>query len=431
MKTADLAYSVAVMAARSATPLLALGNSKLARSLRGRSAAAQRLRDWGHLREAGRPLVWFHAPSVGEGLQARAVLRELRGIRPDVQTVFTHTSPSAEPLARSIDVDVADYLPWDGGAGLRSVFDALAPSAIVFTQREVWPGIAAEARRRDVPLVLAAATLPEGARRIRWPARWFLRATFERLDAVLAIGRPDARRFELLGVDPARVVVTGDPGIDSARERAGSVRPDAPHLSPFLAEPAPTVVAGSTWPADEAVLLPAMLEARTRLPGVRLVVAPHEPTAQHVQELEAALQRDGWTVRRLSSVVKDAALAGSDAVVVDSVGVLAELYTVASAAVVGGAFDQTGIHSVLEPAAAGLPMAFGPHHRGSRAAGELVEEGAARSADGPHELASALLVWLGDEGARARDGAAGREYLESHRGAAGRTAARVAALLPS
>ena len=431
MKTADLAYSVAVTAARSATPLLALGNSKLARSLRGRSGAAQRLRDWGRLREAGRPLVWFHAPSVGEGLQARAVLRELRGIRPELQTVFTHTSPSAEPLARAIDVDVADYLPWDGGAGLRSVFDALAPSAIVFTQREVWPGVAAVAEKRNVPLVLAAATLPEGAGRIRWPARWFLRGTFQRLGAVLAIGRPDAKRFELLGVDPARVVVTGDPAIDSARERAGSARPDAPHLSPFLANAGPTVVAGSTWPADEAVLLPAMAQVRTRLPGVRLVVAPHEPTAQRVQALEEALQRDGWTVGRLSAVVKDRALAGSDAVVVDSVGVLAELYTVASVAVVGGAMDKTGIHSVLEPAAAALPMAFGPYHHGSRAAGELVEEGAARVADGPAALASALLSWLGDDEARARDGAAGREYLELHRGAAGRAAARVAALLRS
>ncbi len=430
MPIPDLAYSSAVTLARAVTPVLGAGSSKLARSLQGRSEAGPRLVAWcAEDRDPSRPLVWFHGPSVGEGLQARAVLTALRELRPDIQSVFTHTSPSAEGLARSMDVDVADYLPWDSGGAFRGLMDVLAATAIVFSQREVWPGVAREAARLDIPVVLAAATLPEDARRIRPAARWFLEPTFARVREVLAIADPDGARFAQLGVPPDRVVVTGDPGVDSAWARSRAADPGSSHLRPFVGQPAPTVVAGSTWPADEAVLVPAMKKVRQAVSGVRLIVVPHEPTPAHVSAVEVALEADGWTARRLSDVIKRGSLSGAGAVVVDSVGVLSDLYTVGSAAVVGGAFDQTGIHSVLEPAAAGIPSAFGPHHENSRAAGELEAEGAARVASDAEGLAEILATWLTDDEARRRAGAAGRAYLERHRGASRRSAERIAALL--
>lgn len=430
MPIQDLVYTSALSIARTAAPILGFGTSKLARALRGRSGAAERLGAWADSRDRNRPLAWFHGPSVGEGLQARAVLVELRTLRPELLAVFTHTSPSALGLAARMTADIADYLPWDGGPAFRRLMDRLAPDVIVFSQREVWPGVAREGAERGTPVVLAAATLPEDAARLRPAGRWFLGPTFARVGTILAISERDGARFQRLGVEAGRVAVTGDPGVDSAWERAAAADPNAPHLLPFRVDPHPTVVAGSTWPADEEVLVPAMTAVRGTVPGVRLVVAPHEPSPAHVDAATGALRAGGWDVRPLSAVVRNKTLAGANAVVVDSVGVLAELYTLGDAALVGGAFDRTGIHSVLEPAAAGLPVAFGPHHGGSIAAGDLLECGAARTARTPAELETILRGWLTDSEGRESAGAAGRAYMERHRGASRRSAERIAALLP-
>ncbi|HEX9886013.1 MAG TPA: glycosyltransferase N-terminal domain-containing protein, partial [Longimicrobiales bacterium] len=334
-----------------ASPFLERGGSKLARGLRGRRAATERLVGWaGEGRRPGQGLVWFHAPSVGEGLQARVVLAALAERaavegRP-LETVFTHFSPSAEALAASMPVDVAAYLPWDVPSAVGPVLDALHPDLVVFTKTEVWPVMSREARRRGIPTALVAATLPEGSSRLRWPTREVLRPSVRRLASVLAIGEEDAARFRRLGAHDERVYVTGDPAIDSAVQRAGQANPDATYLRPFREygreHGRPTVVAGSTWPADEAVLLPACARVRAFVEDVRLIVAPHEPTGSHVAALERRLALDGWRVGRLGDVEAAGTAEDVDAVVVDRVGVLAHLYTVADVAYVGGGFHGAG-----------------------------------------------------------------------------------------
>src|SRR5687768_16601117 len=129
-----LAYRSALRALRLAAPAMAHGSSKLARGLRGRRQAADRLRAWAKAhRDQARPLVWLHAPSVGEGLQAAAVLAAVKSLDSSVQSVFTHFSPSAEALAQRVGADVTDYLPWDVVDEVGPVLDALAPTLVAFT----------------------------------------------------------------------------------------------------------------------------------------------------------------------------------------------------------------------------------------------------------------------------------------------------------
>lgn len=415
---------------RAVAPLLSRGGSKLARGVRGRREAWRRLVAWGRThRDPDRPLVWFHAPSVGEGLQARAVLEAFQVRCPEAQAVFTHFSPSAESLAARMPVDVADYLPWDVAREVGPVLDALAPDLVAFSKTEVWPVLVREARRRGVPCVLVAATLPEGSSRRRWPARRILAPTLDGLAGVFAIAPDDRARFVALGAREERTAVTGDPAIDSAARRAGAADPDAAHLRPFRHPERPTLVAGSTWPPDEAVLVPACTALRRRHPTLRLLVAPHEPDASHLAPLEAALTRAGWRTARLGEVEASGRSGEADAVVVDRVGVLAHLYTVGVAAYVGGGFHGQGLHSVLEPAAAGLPVVFGPRHHNARAAGELVEAGGARVAGDALELEHVLRGWLDDPDSRSGSAVAAAGYIEAHRGAAARTADHLRALL--
>ncbi len=377
-----LLYQLAVAVLRLSSPLLGLGRSKLARGIAGRRHAHEKLATWGRtLRDPGRPVVWMHAPSVGEGLQARAVKDAFLELRSDLQVIFTHFSPSAESLADGFGADVTAYLPWDLRGPVSRALDGVRPDLLVFTKTEVWPVLVAEAVRRDVPVTMVGATVPEGAGRARLPARVLMRRTWRSLELACAISDADAERLVQVGVPADRVRVTGDPGIDSAAARFESASADAPYLAPFRSDPRPTVVAGSTWPSDEDVLLPALAAARPEIPGLRVVIAPHEPTEGHVAALSERLAGDGWSVATLSRVEAAGDVTGRDAVVVDRVGVLAHLYGIATVSFVGGGFHDDGLHSVLEPAAASIPVAFGPRHRNARAAGDLLEVGGARGCD--------------------------------------------------
>jgi 3-deoxy-D-manno-octulosonic-acid transferase len=432
MPVVDRAYSLSVRTLRRIAPFFEQGGSKLSAGLRGRVRARAILEDWASIyRDRERPLVWMHAPSVGEGLQARAVLEVLLAQRPDLQAAYTFFSPSAVDLARRMPVHVAGFLPWDIRTEMEELLGSLAGGLLVFTKTEVWPGLAAAAVARGIPVVLAAATLPEGAGRLSLAGRVVLGPTFRSLTNVLAVSPEDGERFRRLGVSESRIAVTGDPGVDSAWQRARDVNPRALYLAPFLEDRRPTLVAGSTWAADEAVLVPALVEAAGRVDKLRVVIAPHEPHEADVGRLVAILKDAGFRTARLGDVEARGRVGDADAVVVDRVGVLAHLYTVGDVAYVGGGFGKAGLHSVLEPAAAGKPILFGPRQRNSHAAAELLRIGAAERANDATDVARVLVSWLRDR--RRLEEAAGRAsgYIEAHRGAARRTADALAGLLPA
>jgi 3-deoxy-D-manno-octulosonic-acid transferase len=232
--------------------------------------------------------------------------------------------------------------------------------------------------------------------------RTLLRHAYGRLDALGAVSADDAVRFENLGARKERIRVTGDARFDQVCARSAALDAHAPHVEAVRTTD-PIVVAGSTWPRDEAVLLAAVAQMRARI-RVRLVIAPHEPTPQHLVDLENALSRHGLSHTRLGRLEnEDAAM--PDAVVVDRVGVLADLYSVATAAYVGGGFGRTGLHSVIEPAALGVPVLFGPRHGNAREADALAAEGGGfvvRDAAGLAARLAALLREPADAGARAR-----------------------------
>ena len=423
MPLAQVIYRTLLRAFRVASPSLMWGSSKLSRGLRGRRDADRILIEWGHrVRDPARPTVWLHASSVGEALQGRAVLEALSERIPDLQVVFTFFSPSAEDVSVRFPADVSAYLPWDLPEVMGKVLDAVRPSLVLFTQREVWPSLVETATSRGVPTVLVAATLPEDAGRISRTGRAVLGSAFRGLERVAAISAADGERFRFLRVPPDRVVVTGDPGVDSARGRAAVARPEASHLRVFQEHSGPVLVAGSTWRSDEDVLIPALARVRLIHPDLQLVLAPHEPGSWDFEALEDRLSVDGWSPILLREAEARGRLDGANAVLVERTGVLAELYTVASMAYVGGGFHGHGLHSVLEPAAAGAPVLFGPRHQNSLAAFHLLERGGARAVPDGDALTAVLEEWLGDAEKLQRDGRRALEYIEEHRGAAGRTA---------
>jgi 3-deoxy-D-manno-octulosonic-acid transferase len=275
-----------------------------------------------------------------------------------------------------------------------------------------------------VPLGLVSATLSAGSARRSGLGKALLADAYARLDLVGAIAADDAERLVDLGVRRDVIRVTGDTRFDQVWERAQGP-PGAADLIRALASDRPTLVAGSTWPADEQPLTRAWERLRERIPAARLIVAPHEPSEAHLAPLRAWARKLGLR----SATVAERPDDGTDVVLVDRVGLLGDLYRVADVAFVGGAFHSAGIHSVLEPAAFGVPVLFGPQWRTSREAGGLIAASAAQSIDGAATLTTALLQWLDRGESRAAAAAQARDFVQAGLGAAGRATGLVLDLI--
>jgi 3-deoxy-D-manno-octulosonic-acid transferase len=296
------------------------------------------------------------------------------------------------------------------------------PDLLVFAKLDLWPELTLAAAARGVRVAMVAATVHPDSRRLRWPSHPVTRSAYAALAAVGAITADDAGRLARLGCVRDRITVTGDPRVDSALEAVDRVAPDDPLRR--LTVPAATMVAGSTWADDEAVLLDSFVVLQREFPNARLIIVPHDPSPDRLAEVEAAVRARGLPeAERLS---RHQAESTAPVILVDRVGVLARLYGSGAMAYVGGGWGHKGIHSVLEPAAWARPVVIGPHDRGSPDAELLARAGAlirlpARG-DASPSLTRQWRAWLEHPVACLGAGSAARLALEAERGAAERSA---------
>ncbi|HVH12849.1 MAG TPA: glycosyltransferase N-terminal domain-containing protein, partial [Longimicrobium sp.] len=245
-----------------------------------------------------------------------------------------------------------------------------------------------------------------------------LAPAYRRLDVVAAISPDDAERFGALGVPADRRSVMGDARFDQVWARAQAVDLASPLLRSLGGFTGTTLVAGSTWPADEEQLVPAIAAARNAGHPLRVILVPHEPTPAHLAALEGRLGAHGIASVRLSRV--EEGTAPGETIVVDRVGVLGDLYALADVAYVGGGWGTAGLHSVLEPAAFGAPVLFGPLHANAREAADLIAAGGAFELAAGDAVDGRLAPLLRDSGARHAAGNAARAYVQANLGAAER-----------
>lgn len=418
-------YAAAGHVAKLGANVLPAGSpNKLLRAITARRGLVERIERWaGVQRDASRPLLWIHAPSVGEGLQAKPVVLWMRDQVPRVQIVYTFFSPSAEKFASTLPVDFADYLPFDVATDVNRALRALRPSALVFSKLDVWPELVRQAAGRGVPLGMVSATVAAGSSRLGALSSALLHDAYAAFARVGAVSEADAERLKSLGVRSKALNVTGDTRYDQVWARVQDAASSA--LVPALLSERATLVAGSTWPSDEAVLLPAWAAVAREQRSARLIIAPHEPTEAHLEPIERWARAERLHLSRLDTPGAPTA----DVVLVDRVGALGDLYALATAAYVGGGFHAAGLHSVLEPAAFGAPVLFGPHHHSARDAALLLNVGGARCVSGEWPLAVAVKQWLFDRAARETAGSRARAFVKSGLGATEKSGQLVAELL--
>ncbi|HET6777575.1 MAG TPA: glycosyltransferase N-terminal domain-containing protein, partial [Gemmatimonadales bacterium] len=229
MPSTSLTYRTALRLAAGLAPAAGVLLPRLRQGIEARKDAGERLLAWARShRDHGRPLAWFHAASAGEGLQAEAVLREVRRRCPSCQTVYTHFSPSAAGLAARIAADVADYLPYDIASNVDRLLDALKPDLLVFAKLDLWPELSTRAATSGADVAMVAGTVSPDSSRLRWPARMILQPGYRVVAAAAAVSREDAARLVTLGVQPERIRVLGDPRFDSVVEKVAGMSAQDP-----------------------------------------------------------------------------------------------------------------------------------------------------------------------------------------------------------
>jgi len=370
--------------------------SKLARAFVARRGIRRRYRNWGAKgRDRSRPLLWIHAASVGEGLMALPIVHSVRRALPNVQIAYTFFSPSAEPLAKQMGADFSDYLPFDSASAARVAIDALDPTVLVFAKGDVWPALVREASSQGVRLALVSASIPASSLRKSSVGSMITRDAYRALDAIGAASTDDAARIVEAGARADRVRVTGDTRYDQAWARART-EPRNTEIVAALTSSRPTLVAGSTWRSDERELFAAWRAVRAQVPDARLIIAPHELAEGHLAAIEHWARASSLSASSLAS-----ATASTDVIIVDRLGVLADLYALATVAYVGGGFHDAGLHSLVEPAVFRVPVIVGPRHEASRDAALMLATGGAVSVDDGRQLSRTLIRLFTTEQERA------------------------------
>ncbi|UCH85543.1 MAG: hypothetical protein JSW50_07610 [Candidatus Latescibacterota bacterium] len=398
--------------------LAAVFRPKIRQALRGRKGVNDR---WV---EAGTNLpakpVWFHVASVGEYEQARPLIAALGKTRPEIPIVVSFTSPSGfdyasekEKLEGSENVCFIDYLPIDFVGNVRLCLEALDPRLLVFVKFDLWPNLVWEAAARGVPMVLIDATLSETSNRYRSAGKRFYGTVYDKLDKIIAISQTDAKRFRECVPDHSGISVAGDTRFDRVMERKKLSATPRPRIE---RDGRRVFLAGSTWPKDEIHLLGAVARVARNNRNLLVVIAPHEPVDERVAELRAWAGDNSLSVITLGALNGERRPADQQVIIVDSVGVLAELYGCADLAYVGGSFS-TGVHNVIEPAIMGIPVLFGPVNKNSFEALELLSNKAAIEVANEEDIYDSLTTLLKNDDKRADMGRRARQYVESHLGA--------------
>ena len=387
---------------------------KIRESFRGQSGWPER---WRAAAGAlpGRP-VWFHVSSVGEYEQAKPIISALYENYSHIPVVLTFCSPSGyrfalkrEQAAGKNNITLIDYKPIDSARNTARCLDLLNPRLLVFVKFDLWPNLIWTAVSKSIPTVLVDGTLSETSKRVSGLTRRFYRSVYEALDRIMAIGPEDAQRFLETAPDHPAVTVTGDTRFDRVLERRRQQKQPA---IGFARDDRLTLIAGSTWPKDEIHIMPALSRILDQHQNTRLVIAPHEPTAYRVAALEAWASSSGFSAVRLSRGAGPA----HRVIIVDSVGILAELYAFCDLAYIGGSFS-TGVHSVIEPAIMGIPVLFGPVHQNSLEARQILKLGAGTLVTDSKQAFDAFHRLVLETRRRLVMGTAARRYVESQLGA--------------
>jgi len=367
----------------------ALFNSKAKLWIKGRNAIFKKLAE---ATKEDQNIVWFHCASLGEFEQGKTIIKGYKIKYPTHKILLTFFSPSGYEISKKYDVvDWVFYLPLDTKKNAKQFINIVNPIKVIFIKYEFWFNYMHEINKNNIPFYSVSSIFRKEQSFFKYD--WFAK----QLNNVSHFFVQDQNSKELLkNIGFSNCTVTGDTRFDSVitnTQNAISI----PLIEKF-SENKTTVICGSTWPKDEALLAKYIKEN----PNYNYIIAPHE--MHHISTLK------NQTDALLFSKANNTNIKNINVLIIDSIGILSNVYKYGDLAYIGGGFGS-GIHNILEAATFGLPLVFGPNYQKFKEANELIELEGAKSISNYLELETSILSFIDFNNSICKN------YIESNAGA--------------
>ncbi|NQY10828.1 MAG: 3-deoxy-D-manno-octulosonic acid transferase [Flavobacteriales bacterium] len=394
-------YNLAISVANVILKLLAPFNSKLGHWNKGRDNLFEELQK--EINPTDK-IIWFHSASLGEYEQGRPIIDLMKEKHPSHKILITFFSPSGyEVIKAKNSTDLIFYMPFDLNSNVKEFLNIVDPKIVFFIKYEFWFNYLQELQQRKIPTIFISSLFRREQFFFSWYGKWFLNI-IKKVDHLFV---QDQSSYDLLSeFNLNNVAVIGDTRFDRVLEKSARKKPV--DLIELFKGNAKLLVAGSTWNKDVDVLMDFMNRPQS---DVKFLIAPHEVDDNTI---ESILKQFKGSATRFSGLTKENA-ATCGLVVIDSIGILSNMYQYGDFTFIGGGFGE-GIHNLLEPASHSQPLFFGPNYSKFIEAKELIELGAAQCVSNKKEFGDAIEMLIMDAELITKKGSISSKYVKDNSG---------------
>ena len=369
-------------------------NKKLRDGLFGRFQTRKVLKNYLNELNGDEIIYWFHASSHGEFLQTKPVLLGLKEVEPHAKLIVSFFSPSGYQHVNDKSIDCKIYLPLDFYWTVKSALRLVRPEKLIFAAYDIWPNLIWAAKELGIPTVLFAARFKKGTGKLLPVVRNFYHHVYKDFHSIYTITKTDHNHLQLMLENSSNTTlrVFGNPRYDHVKSTADKFTTE--HTKSVLSRKK-RIIFASIHDEDERIIYESVLRLLNDYESLSILWVPHEPIPSVI---DASVQRFEELGFKVSIFSKQTPYDKDDpkVIVVDVVGVLSHLYWDGIIAYVGGGFS-TGIHNVMEPAIARLPILFGPKYKNFHEAEELIKSGGGWSIENGEELFDKINILLSDD----------------------------------
>jgi 3-deoxy-D-manno-octulosonic-acid transferase len=372
----------------------------------------------------GNPRIWLHAVSVGEVTAAAPVIVSLRDIFPEACIILSTSTETGQEMARRFIPAATSYIyyPLDIPFVVRKIIGLVKPDLFVLTETELWPNFIRTCRKLGVRIVMVNGRISPRSFRGYAMTRFFWKSILNAVEEVGVISGVDARRVEALGMPPSRVHILGNAKYDSLAAKISPVIQADIARRLNIIPGAKVFVAGSTHEGEERIILQVYRELLKTWPDFKLIIVPRH--VERSQEVLSLLKSEGFgDVIAMTEISNGRNRLQEQVILIDVIGELFKVYSLATVVFCGGSLVPRGGQNILEPAAWGKVIFYGPHMEDFREEKVLLEEtGAGITIRNGRELFEGIMELMSDTATFTLRGERGKEMVAANMGAAQRYA---------
>lgn len=397
-----LAYHLFILLLNTLMKLAALFNHKAKKWVNGRKHIFEELEKQ---IDPNAKYIWVHCASLGEFEQGRPVIEGLKKMYPTYKILLSFFSPSGYEVRKNYEfADIISYLPIDTLANAKRIVHRVNPKIAVFVKYEFWYNYLSVLKKNEIPVVFISSIFRPEQYFFKAYGIWFKKHL---MNISHLFVQDKASKELLINNGIKQVSICGDTRFDRVYELAQ--HPQKFEIIERFKSNSQLIIAGSTWPPDEDLMLPLIAQ----FPSQKFIIAPHEVHPERIQTLQKRIREKSVL---LSEAETHNNIEKFDVMIIDRIGILAHLYQYATIAYIGGGFG-TAIHNIQEPVTFGIPVVFGPKYHKFREAVELVESGGASSIRNMDELKSVFSGLIKDSNKYLESCIINKKYVEKNIGA--------------